>query len=200
MRGDDETGRAQRLRQQLAPHIALTPADAERMSQYSRDRRYARGALLHHGGVRCTKLLFIVEGVVRSFEAGEITDKALRLIGPPDPAVSYSSLITGAPAIETLQAITPVSGIELDFLAYAQENPSLLTQQLRAILAEGHFLAMERRVRMLQIPRAEDRYRFFLEQMSAAIVAQTPAQIVAAYIGITPESLSRVKRALVKQG
>lgn len=186
---------AAQLRAVIRPHVALTEADTQAMARYVRARHYARGEILHHAGTRAERLLFITNGVVRAYEADDEHETMLRLVGPPDPAVAYSSLIDGRAAIESLQALTPVAGIEFAFPAFARAHPGTLAQQLRAVLAEGHYLAMERRVRMLQIARAEDRYHFFCAHMSHEIVTRTPAHTVAAYISITPESLSRLKRA-----
>ena len=69
----------------------------------------------------------------------------------------------------------------------------MMAADLQRVLAERHFLAMQRRVRMLQAGRAEDRYRVFLEEMEPDIIRLTPALHIASYLGITPESLSRLR-------
>ena len=51
---------------------------------------------------------------------------------------------------------------------------------------------------MLHHKKAEERYQFFCDYMEEKIVKETPAHQVASYLGITPESFSRIKRNLNK--
>ena len=80
--------------------------------------------------------------------------------------------------------------------------PTLITRNeaLRRILAEGHYLSMERRLRMLQGKSAPERYAYFLEHMEPEIVRGMPGYHVASYLGVTPESLSRVRVARRSSG
>ena len=94
--------------------------------------------------------------------------------------------------------MTAVAGYRVRFRAYCREQPGLLAEAMQRELAERHFLALQRRLRMLQSRSAAQRYAFFLAHMEPEIIAGTPAYQVASYLGITPESLSRVKADLEK--
>jgi CRP-like cAMP-binding protein len=55
---------------------------------------------------------------------------------------------------------------------------------------------MERRLIMLHHKSLEQRYCYFLDVMDDEIVENTPMHSVASYLGVTPESFSRMKRHL----
>ena len=70
----------------------------------------------------------------------------------------------------------------------------LALERCRRLMAEQHYLSMERRLRMLQHKSAAERWQAFRAAMPERIVHETPGYHVASYLGITPESLSRVRR------
>ncbi len=49
---------------------------------------------------------------------------------------------------------------------------------------------------MLHHKSSKDRYLYFCETMEKKIIEQTPMQSIASYLGVTPESFSRMKREL----
>ena len=49
---------------------------------------------------------------------------------------------------------------------------------------------------MLHHKSLEQRYRYFLDVMDDEVVENTPMHCVASYLGVTPESFSRMKRNL----
>jgi hypothetical protein len=56
-----------------------------------------------------------------------------------------------------------------------------------------HYLSLERRLRMIQLKRAKQRYAYFCQVMPTEIVQGMPNFHIASYLGITPEALSRIK-------
>ena len=104
------------------------------------------------------------------------------------------SLITGEPSDEWVSAIVPVLGYRGDLCVLEERLPSL-TMRIRRILAEQHYLSLERRLRMLQYKSVSERYAYFRMHMEPEIVRNTPGYHVASYLGLSPETLSRVRRA-----
>lgn len=178
--------------------LTVDDAQAQMLLRYLRPCRYGRGEHLFRSGDSAEELVLLTEGIVRSYYLHDDREVNLRLLSAPAAAVPYNSFLTRTPADESLQAITPVQGLRVRFAVFCREQPGLLAEAMRRELAERHFLALQRRLRMLQSRTAAQRYAFFLQHMEPEIIAGTPAYQVASYLGITPESLSRVKADLEK--
>ncbi len=159
---------------------------------------YPRHALLFREGETVDDLVLLSTGLVRSFSVRDDREVNLRLLSAPAAALPYSSFLLRTPADESLQVLTDVSGYRFRFRRFCDQHPGPLVQTMQRLLAERHFVALYRRLRMLQAGTAAARYAFFLEHMEPEIVRGTPAYHVASYLGITPESLSRVKADLDK--
>ena len=67
------------------------------------------------------------------------------------------------------------------------------------VLLENHFIQQQERIGQLFSSSAEDRYQSFIENYPLLINRLSQVQI-AAYLGITPEFLSRIRSRLAKEG
>lgn len=182
------------LERLLAPHLALAPGDFDGLAAALEPVELEAGTVLHRHGRVCRRALMLGDGIVRAYYVHEGREVNLRLLCAPAVATAMASVITGAPADEWLAAVTPVRGYWLELSRLAAGVPALVGERLRRILAEQHYLALERRLRMLQWKSGRERYAFFCAHMEAQIVARTPGIHVASYLGIAPETLSRLRR------
>ena len=69
--------------------------------------------------------------------------------------------------------------------------------RLETLFSEGAFLDMRRRVESFLLQSAEERYLSLIEN-NATLVKKLPNKDIATYLGIAPQSLSRIKRRLFK--
>lgn len=179
----------------LAPYVEISVAEANDLAPYLRPVRYERGATIFAQGEVCRDLLILGRGIARAYYLHDSREVNLRLLCPPGALTSFASLATGEPAREVVAAVTDVEGFRARIVDYEEAQPGLLVQRLRRVLAEQHYLAMERRLRTVQWKSAAERYAYFREHMEHDIVTQTPNYHIASYLGVAPESLSRVKAA-----
>ncbi|MFN7118956.1 MAG: Crp/Fnr family transcriptional regulator [Saprospiraceae bacterium] len=108
-------------------------------------------------------------------------------------AGSYPSLVTGKPAdlyVQALRECELIAAVWEDLVALSQEIPAI--ERFRRILAEETLLGrMQREIEMLTLTPAE-RYQKFL-QRSAHLLQLIPQKHIASYLGMTPETLSRIR-------
>jgi|TARA_B110000211_G_scaffold64861_1_gene74592 CRP-like cAMP-binding protein len=160
-------------------------------------RAFKKGDVIFREGDRPDHLLYLTEGVVKSYYLSDGKEVILRLMSKNSAAFSYSAFITGSPSVETIECIRDCEGIRISLsdLDEQRKNHPWVDLMLR-YMAEQHYLSMERRLIMLHHKSLEQRYCYFLDVMDDEIVENTPMHCVASYLGVTPESFSRMKRHL----
>lgn len=157
------------------------------------------GEMIYRAGSIINELFYITSGITRAYYLYEGKEINLRLVASGNVALQYASFITQTPATEYIECVTPCSGyrVKLNWQLCQDQSNALVQSYLRQ-LAENHYLAMERRLFTLQHKQGKDRYRYFIKHMPSEIVENTPDLHIASYLGLTPESFSRIKRELIK--
>jgi CRP/FNR family transcriptional regulator, anaerobic regulatory protein len=186
---------ARRAAALVREHLALSDAELGVLAEYVRPYRAAAGADIFAAGAVCREVLLLTRGLVRVYYHHEHREVNLRLLCAPAVVVELASLIRRAPSDETVQCLDDVEGVMLRLEDHRAAHPGETAERLGRVLAEQHYLAMERRLRNLQWKTASERWRYFAEHMEADIVAGVPGFHVASYLGISAESLSRVRSA-----
>lgn len=117
----------------------------------------------------------------------------------PDFVGDYASLLTGRPVEVPQQALTTCVVWVVDrasIIALESRFPSLV--QLQRRFAEGLYLLKEQRELEMATMNATQRYARLVEQ-HPGIEVDVPLYEIAAYLGITPTQLSRVRAARRKK-
>ena len=178
----------------LKSSIPLSQKAEEYVYAISKERNISKGETLIREGQKVRKTYFVTEGCLRSF----CTDKtgkehtlqfAIKNWWMSDFMAIYSNQI----ATLTVESITDCKVIE--FKAKELEEiytlyPEFETFQRKNL--ERHVVSMHKRIlNQLQLT-AEERYDLFLQQYPD-IEQHTPNYHIASYLGITQQSLSRIR-------
>ncbi|MBN9382690.1 MAG: Crp/Fnr family transcriptional regulator [Chitinophagaceae bacterium] len=148
--------------------------------------------LLKKGQV-CNYIYFVKTGILRSFytdENGKETTKWFMDEG--NVITSVDSFFSRTPTLEPIHALEPslLYGISHQQLFYAFENMDFSRHGIE-ILIRYHVLN-ERRISALQRLSAAEKY-LYTKQTQPNIVEKVPDKYLATYLGITKETLSRIK-------
>ncbi len=148
--------------------------------------------LLTQGNV-CRHLYFLEKGALRGFynlDGKEIT----HWFGfEKDFVTSFHSFITGAPAVENIQLLEGCS-----LWAIAKETLTDLfnhhhdIERLVRIAYEKYYIRLEERYVNAQFKSATQRYEELIQQ-SPHILERVPLGFIASYLGISQETLSRIR-------
>lgn len=190
MAADDTADLAAALRR----YLPLDDVQAAELRRMARPARAARGEHLFRPPEICRRLFFMTRGLVRSYYLFDDKEVNLRLICDGSAVLPLTSLITQQPSQEYMQCLSDAEGWWLPLEAMLRPETAPAWQTLRRVLAERHYLSMERRLLTIQYKSAAQRWEYFRRTMEPRIVAETPVMHIASYLGVTPESLSRIKR------
>ena len=151
--------------------------------------------LIHHSRI-CRQMYFLEKGAIRGFynlDGKEIT----HWFGfENDFVTSFHSFITGEPAVENIQLIEgsilwTISKDTLNELL----NKHHEVERLVRIAYEKYYIRLEERFVNAQFKTATERYENLL-QHTPYILERVPLGFIASYLGISQETLSRIRSKL----
>ncbi|MBS1665322.1 MAG: Crp/Fnr family transcriptional regulator [Bacteroidetes bacterium] len=150
--------------------------------------------LLLKEGTLCNHIYFLVKGAVRGFRREGQKDITTWIVVENDLVTSIFSLDDRAPSIENIQAL---ENCELLALTYAQLDELYdLYPEFNIIvrkLLQKYYADAERRAFIARLTKAENKYRHFL-LLHQPLANRIPLKYTASYLGMTLETLSRVRK------
>lgn len=145
---------------------------------------------------RSRNLYFIQKGLVRGFyydEGKEITNWFAQ---EEEFATSFYSFITNEPSPETIETLEDCELIKIshgDLQNLYEKFPE--TERLGRIITENYYIKLEERILNIQFRTAKERYQNLLSKNPSLLQRASLGQI-ATYLGITQETLSRIRAEL----
>ncbi|MEL6557616.1 MAG: Crp/Fnr family transcriptional regulator [Bacteroidota bacterium] len=159
-------------------------------------RLFEKGELFIEAGNRANQLGFILSGVMRVYEikdGREVTNYFNSTDRNPI-VTSFKSYLTDTCSTEYVEAIE-----NAEMLIITKANlerifeSSPVFERLGRKLAEYNYLQAMTRIDSLQVASAGSRYESFLK-MYPGLINRIPHHYIASWLGITPESLSRIRK------
>jgi CRP-like cAMP-binding protein len=165
-----------------------------------RQQRLPKHTSWLRAGERGVELGFVVSGVFRLFYTrpdGREVNKSF--VAEGDFLASIHSLIERAPSRLAIESLTAAAVLCAPYEAIAAfYERDMFWQRFGRLMAERLVVKKLEREASLLMDDAAARYEAFLRD-HARIEARVPDHHVAKYLGITPEALSRVRRARARR-
>lgn len=186
-----------RLRLAVLP---LVPDDAalERLMSASRVAAVPKGTQLLRASETATHLFHVHLGLLRYFYIDAVTgdERTGQFFDEGGTVTDAASFLTGAPATQTIEAVeeTTLLIVPRTALLRAYDEDHAIERFGRKMVEAG-FLGSQRRAANLLNLSADDRYRHYVETRPE-IVRRVPQYLLASFLGVTPESLSRIRGRL----
>jgi CRP-like cAMP-binding protein len=185
------------LLQRLQAIIPLSDAALHTIEQAMQTHHYKKGDYILRASQRADQLHFVVEGLTRMYHLNDGKEITTYLSCDGGFAVAYSAFIREQSSEEYIQCLEETQTISFSaetMHRFYSEIPGW--DRVGRVLAEQHFLCMSDRILKLQMIPAKEKYLSFLQTEHPKIVQQTPLIHVASFLGITPESLSRIRKQI----
>lgn len=160
-------------------------------------RTYKKGQLLLEEGERCEYIGFIHKGALRMYTTnGEGKEVNYVFFFEGNCVTDYEGILTNKKTILTIQALetTEVFLLHKDDLKQLYHSDTYW-MDYRLKLVEGLYLKSRQRIVDLLYNSPENRYVNLIEE-SPFILKRISHKHIASYLGITKESLSRIKKRI----
>lgn len=190
-----------KMRESLYQYInSFIPLSREEISVFEEIITYKKikkKELIAENGKVCQRVLFVNEGYFRFYhidaKGNEITSD---FYFAPSFITSYTSFITGTPSLVNVQAMNDMEVLEFsknDLYTLYDRYPKI--ERLGRFIAENVAIVSEEHLFLLLNQTAETRYQKLLKK-NPRYVNTIPLHYVASYLGITQETLSRMRKSI----
>jgi len=174
--------------------VPLTPEEEEVIKPYLRVKKLRKKQYFLQDGDVCKAAAFVTSGMLRQYVVDESGhEKIIQFAAEGWSVADLYSMLTGEPSIYNIDAIEDSEIIIID--KHAQDE---LTQKLRKfetysrIQITGAYVALQRRLTAMNSLTVEERYEEFIKRYPQ-IAQRVPQHMIASYLGLTPETLSRIR-------
>jgi len=162
-------------------------------------KEYIKGELLLRAGEVENYMYFLVDGVTRIFQDKNNTEYTLRFNFPLSAFNSYVSFITRTPSLINVEAITDLKIFRISYKdMQALYEQSKMAERVGRRMIELLYVQRELKELKMNSQTAEEIYNELLVS-NTELTLQIPQKYLASYLGITPESLSRIRSKVKAQ-
>ena len=156
-------------------------------------KAYKKGDVIYSQGTVCNYVSYISSGLLRSYFLIDGKEIITAFANEDCYFSDYESFLTRQPTKMYTDALedTVVVDIYYDDLQelYGKHHDC---EKIGRLIAENLFISLSNRNDAFQFDTPEKRYENFLQQCEP-IVQRIPQYMIASYIGVTPEALSRIR-------
>lgn len=182
----------------LTPHVTLTKEMKQIIREVIIVRQYTKGTLLLKAGEYARESFLILKGSVRSYTVQDDVEKTLEFYTEYQPVVplAYGSQQPSGEYLECMEdTLASVSSAKYEEEMFAR-YPEF--EKICRLMGEVMMATQQEKFTRYKLSTPEERYQYLLEHRSD-LLQRAPQYQLASYLGVTPESLSRIRRRLQKK-
>ena len=163
------------------------------------EKKVKKGAILQHKGDLKLKAFYVKEGLLRTYTIDEKGKEHIFMFAPEDWIASdIESNTENTPAVLFIDALedSEIEVINEDMLRAIQDIPQdMMMHEMNRLMRR--IAVLQRRVIMLMSATAQERYEAFLKKYPQ-LPQRLPQKMIASYLGITPEALSKIRGEIAR--
>jgi len=178
--------------QNIIPHLSNEEWAA--LEERLQIKTFKKGESIVKQGEVCNYVYYIEKGFCRFHKVVNGKEISTGFIGENEYVSAYDSFLTRKPAFENLDALedTEMHMLSFDDMQFLYKQFPVY-QLFGRIMAEMLFIWITERSNALLLLTPEQRYQRMIDNESK-LLQRIPQYMLASYIGVTPEHLSRIRK------
>lgn len=176
--------------------VTLTEQEKESIKPlFSAKKLRKRQYLLQEGNI-CTHLSFVTKGLLRSYNTDEKGHEHINLFAWEGWWISdFDSFLSGEKALLNIDAIEESHLLMISLADYEALTVKVpVMDRYFRILYQNSLVTKERRLISSITHTAEEKY-IQLAQTQPQILQRIPQNLIASYLGLAPETISRIRKS-----
>lgn len=180
--------------------VPITEEEKLQIKRYLIPKKLRKKQYLLQEGDVCRQLAFIEKGTLKSYSIDEKGNERIIQFGVEGWVIAdLNSFETGEPATYNIDAIDDSELILITKTSHKellQKFPKYET--FTRLNITGGYVAMQKRLTSIISASLEDRYTGFIDAYPD-IAQRVPQHMIASYMGLTPETLSRLRQKMISK-
>nr|WP_294946709.1 Crp/Fnr family transcriptional regulator [uncultured Mucilaginibacter sp.] len=179
--------------------ITLSPAEAGMVTSLFKEKAYKKGDYFLEEGRICKHVGFVVKGLMRYYINHDGEEKTYAFSQENNYVCNYESFLPQQPSTKIIQALE-----DCEVLLISYENLQLLYAGIREgerfgrMAIEAVFIQLLQDVTSFYTETPEMRYERFLKN-HADLQQRISQYHIASFVGVKPQSLSRIRKRISTQ-
>lgn len=176
----------------------LTEDEAGQLADEIKVGFFKKGAVLVEEGEICNKCFFVLKGCLRQYLLVNGNDKTTQFYTEEEAAVFFTSLSNSTKSSSYLSCVEDsilIVGEPAADVETFKKFPKL--EQITRLMVEQDFGKTQDELSWFIASTPEERYLNLIKN-KPKLLQKVPQHQLASYIGITPESLSRIRKRTLK--
>jgi len=176
----------------------ISDDDYKIFSGFFFEKSFDKKAILADEGEQCKYVYFILKGSAYSYFLNEHGDKhAIQFALEGYWITDHYSFFSGKPGIYTIESLEPCKVLVLNRENYDKLcSINHVFERFFHLLIQNAFISLQYRLAKTNSEDAEHRYKEF-SKLHPAFVQRIPQYLIASYLGIKPQSLSRIRKEMI---
>lgn len=180
--------------------ITLTKEEENKLMPFFIPKKYRKRQYVLQQGDICKYIVFVEKGMLRSYQVDDKGNEHVIQFAPEGWWIADNySFLTGSPSSYDIDVLEDAEVLLITQTAMEEMLQAIpVMERYMRILMQNSLISMQNRIACTLVSNAEERYQGVLKALPN-IAQRVPQHMLASFLGITPETLSRVRKQLLKK-